>query len=213
MMRYLFACLGVFCSLFMLFLLFIYGFIHFKSKAYLFDDVEALPEGRVALILGTSKYSRKGLNPYYQNRIEAALRLYRSGKVNYFIVSGDNRRHDYNEPNWMRHDLIKGGVPAQNIQADYAGFRTLDSILRADKVFGQKSYIIISQRFHNERAIFLSHHYGQDTIAFNARLPQSKSIRFKMFVRELGARVKAIYDLWSEKQAHHYGEPILFPKP
>lgn len=186
-----------------------YAWVSFSARKYLYTDMTQIPKRQVGIVLGTNKYLRnKKINQFYQNRITAAAKLYHAGKVDYLIVSGDNRKNNYNEPKQMRADLIKAGVPSKRIQPDYAGLRTLDSVLRMDKVFGHQDYTIISQRFHNERAVFLATAKGQTPIAFNADNP---SVMFKVLLRESLARVKAVWDLISGKQARHYGDPIVFP--
>ncbi len=190
-----------------------YVWVNVRSNGHIYKDIKRLPKTPVALVLGTNKYLRGGgKNEYYQNRINAAAALYHAGKVGYFIVSGDNRKNNYNEPKQMRADLIKAGIPSERIQPDYAGFRTLDSVLRMEKVFGHRDYLIISQRFHNQRAIFLARAHGQNPTAFDANNPQTQSMT-KVITRELFARVKAVLDLLSNKQAKFYGEPIVFPPP
>lgn len=189
-----------------------YLWISVSSRPYLYSSVENVPERDVALVLGTAKYVAAGrINLFYQNRINAAAALYHAGKVRYFIVSGDNRAHDYNEPAQMRADLIKAGIPAERIQPDYAGLRTLDSVLRAKDIFGQSNYLIVSQPFHNARAVFLARHHGQTPIAFNAADPAATQRSMKVYVREIGARIKAVWDLIRNTPARHYGEPIPFP--
>lgn len=192
--------------------LFCYLWITFSSRSYLYDSPRNIPARPVAIVLGTAKYTAPGkINPFYRARIDAAIALYRSGKVRYFIVSGDNRTLSYNEPAQMRSDLMLAGIPPDHIQPDYAGLRTLDSVLRAEKVFGNRQYIVISQPFHNARAVFLARHHGQDVIGLNAADPVAAKYSMKTRVREIGARMKAIWDILSNKQARHYGEPIPFP--
>ncbi len=173
-----------------------------------FDDVNAVPKNKVGLLLGTAKYhdkSRQIINTYYQNRIDAAVALYMSGKVDIIIVSGDNSTQYYNEPLLMKNDLIAKGVPASHIIMDNAGFRTLDSILRCRDIFGQKSFTIISQEFHNQRALYIANHKGLSCVAFNA--PMGETVFREMF-REKLARVKMMLDLINNKQASFYGEKI-----
>lgn len=113
------------------------------------------------MVLGTAKYYRTGvINQYYRYRIQGALNAYNSGKVNYLLLSGDNAQQNYNEPMTMRKDLIAAGVDPADIVLDYAGFRTLDSIVRTRKVFDTNDFIIITQRFHCERALFIALHMG-----------------------------------------------------
>ena len=189
-----------------------YAWISWSSRSYLYDSVAEIPARPLALVLGTAKYTTDGrVNLYYRARIDAAAALYRSGKAQYFIVSGDNRSLSYNEPAQMRADLIAAGIPAARIQPDYAGLRTLDSVLRADRVFGNRDYIIVSQPFHNARAVFLARHHGQAVIALNAADPMQLRYRLKTQVREIGARMRAVWDVVSGKEARHYGEPIPFP--
>lgn len=188
-----------------------YLWISIASRPYLYASLDSVPERQVALILGTSKYVAGGrINLFYSGRINAAIDLYRAGKVRYFIVSGDNRAHDYNEPALMRADLIKADIPADRIQPDYAGLRTLDSILRAKEIFGQSDYLIISQPFHNARAVFLARQNGQTPIAYNAADPTTRS-SLKVRIREIGARMKAVWDILANTRARHYGDPIPFP--
>ena len=123
----------------------------------LFSEVSDIPENKVGLLLGTSKYLQNGnINLYYQYRLEATVSLYQNGKIDYILISGDNGQKSYNEPETFKDDLIKSGIPADKIYLDYAGFRTLDSIVRAKEIFGQNKITIISQKFHNERAIYIS---------------------------------------------------------
>lgn len=119
-----------------------------KTSPYIYDELQDLPYRQVGVVLGTAKYYRTGvINQYYRYRIQGALNAYNSGKVNYLLLSGDNALQSYNEPMTMRRDLIKAGVDPADIVLDYAGFRTLDSIVRTRKVFDTNDFIIITQRF------------------------------------------------------------------
>jgi Uncharacterized membrane protein len=180
-----------------------------SSQQYTYQNVEQIPYNKVAVILGTSKYLLDGRrNEYFANRITAAAELYRSGKASYFLVSGDNATRSYNEPREMRRELLKAGIPAERIYSDYAGFRTLDSIVRANAVFGQRSFTIVSQGFHNERAIFVARHFGINAIGFNAQDVDAYS-GLKTRTRELMARVLCLVDLYLlDKQPKFLGEPV-----
>lgn len=205
--------LGLLLALITVFPLLVYGWISFSARPYQFSQLETVPRRKVALVLGTSKYVAGGReNLYYRNRINAAIALYKAGKVKYFIVSGDNRSPQYNEPQQMKIDLMAGGVPPDHIQQDFAGLRTLDSVLRAEAIFGQRDYIIVSQPFHTARALFLARWHGQEPIAFDAADPRRWNSRLKTEVREIGARLKALWDLFSGKRARHYGPTIEFPR-
>ncbi|MCF6183872.1 MAG: YdcF family protein [Bacteroidales bacterium] len=169
----------------------------FKSnKRLCYSDIEKIPYNKVGLLLGTSKYLKGGKqNLFYKNRIDAAAKLYYSGKIKYIIASGDNRRKNYNEPKIMKHDLMKKGIPANKIFADYAGFRTFDSVVRSKEVFGQNSITIISQRFHNLRAVFIAKHFGINAVAYNAKEVKGMNGTKTRF-RELFARIKALLDIY-----------------
>ena len=182
-----------------------------STRAQLYYDVNKIPRNKVGVLLGTAKYkdkAKKIINPYYQTRIEAAAALYMVGKVDYIIVSGDNSTLYYNEPLLMKNDLIAMGVPANRIYLDNAGFRTLDSILRCRDIFGQKSFTIISQAFHNQRALYIANHKQVTTVAFCAAEGDSY---WEEMVREKLARVKMMLDLLFNKQARLYGEQIQIP--
>ena len=182
--------------------------IKIKSKNFIYSDIEKIPENKVGLVLGTSKFLRNGqVNLYYQYRIDAAIELYKAGKIKYIVVSGDNSRKTYNEPTQMKADLVAGGVPENVIFIDYAGFRTLDSVVRMKEIFSQSDFTIISQRFHNERAVYLAHHYGLNAIAFNAK-DVGKYYGFKTNLREKLARVKVFLDLLTNKKPRFLGEKV-----
>ncbi len=185
-----------------------------KTARFTYDNVTEVPYHKVAVVLGTSKYLvGGGHNPYFSNRIKAAIELYNNAKVDYLIVSGDNATVQYNEPRLMRRALIKAGIPASAIYMDFAGFRTLDSVVRAKEVFGQASYIIVSQKFHNERAIFIAHRFGIDAIGFNAP-DVAPHEGFKTRVREIFARFMSLLDLYIlSKEPKFLGEPIAIGAP
>lgn len=185
-----------------------------ESRHYTYDDVDAVPYNRVALVLGTSKYLiGGGTNHYFQTRIRAATELYNNGKVDYILVSGDNATLQYNEPRQMRRALIKAGIPARAIYSDYAGFRTLDSIVRAREVFGQARFTVVSQAFHNERAIFIARHFGIEAVGFNAQDPSAyQGIRTR--VREVFARLMGVLDLYIlDKGPKFLGQPVNIGEP
>ncbi len=184
------------------------------ARHYTYDDVNAVPYNRVALVLGTSKYLIGGSpNHYFKYRIKAAAELYNNGKVDYILVSGDNATVQYNEPRQMRRALIQAGIPANAIYSDYAGFRTLDSIVRAKEVFGQAHFTVVSQAFHNERAIFIARHFGIEAVGFNAVDPSAYQ-GIKTRVREVFARLMGLLDLYVlDKGPKFLGEPIVIGGP
>ena len=175
----------------------------------MYDDVSAIPFNRVGVLLGTSPKGRTGKpNVFYIRRIEACVALYQAGKIDRILVSGDNSRTTYDEPTCIKEDLIAAGVPDSVIYLDYAGFRTYDSMVRAKEVFGLTSFTIISQPFHNERALYIATRKGLDVIAFNAPDVQLRRWQIRMTVREWLARTKAVLDVYTHKQPHFLGELI-----
>ncbi|WP_405380484.1 vancomycin high temperature exclusion protein [Maribacter sp. LLG6340-A2] len=173
-----------------------------------FFDVQQIPSNRVGLILGTSSRLTNGSsNPYYTHRINATVALYQANKIKFVLVSGDNGTIYYNEPDTIKKDLIKAGIPEDVIFLDYAGFRTLDSMVRAKFIFGLEKVTVISQQFHNERAIYIAHQKGLDAIGFNAQ-DLSTSQGIKVQFREYLARVKVFIDALLNTQPKFYGEPI-----
>lgn len=173
-----------------------------------FSSIDEIPYNRVGVLLGTSKYRKKKIhNLYFDYRIEAAAALFHAGKIDFIIVSGDNRKEDYDEPEQMMVDLMALGVPEYKIFKDKAGIRTLDSVIRAKKVFGVNKFTIISQKFHNERAIYIAEKNGMDVIGFNAK-DVTKSYGFKTNLREKMARVKVVLDIVFGIQPKFLGEQI-----
>ncbi len=178
------------------------------AEERVFEEVDEVPENRVALLLGTSKYVPDGrLNLFYLYRIEAAVELYSSGKVEFILISGDNSVEHYNEPETMRDDLVAEGVPFEKIYLDYAGFRTLDSVVRAKEIFGLESFTVVSQQFHNERAIFLGSFYDLDIVGYNAQdVAAVRSLR--VVLREKLARLYMMFDLLRGTDPKFLGETI-----
>jgi len=161
-----------------------------------YSDPALIPHRHVGLVLGCSRHLGNGdPNPFFDSRIQAAVTLFRTGKIDYLLVSGDNHTHSYDEATDMQNGLLAAGIPAEKIYCDFAGFRTLDSMVRAKTVFGQKEITVISQEFHNQRAIFLARHAGLDAIGFNAAAvdPEDYSGARR---RERLARVKAVLDVF-----------------
>jgi SanA protein len=137
-----------------------------EAKAFIYHDVDNIPPKRAALVLGTAKYLKSGnVNYFYTYRIDATDKLFKAGKIKAIVVSGDNGEEEYDEPTQMRDDLIARGIPKEYITLDYAGFRTLDSIVRAEAIFDLSDYIIVSQQFHLDRAIYIAHAKGQKVLA------------------------------------------------
>lgn len=179
-----------------------------RAKPFVYNRAEALKSNKVGLVLGAGKYTSNGnINLYYQYRLEAAILLFKSGKIKFILVSGDNSRKDYDEPSNFKNDLIRRGIPANKIYLDYAGFRTLDSMVRAKEIFGLSEFTIISQKFHNERALFLAHQHDINAIAFNARNIKGR-YGFKTKLREYLARSKAAIDILFKVKPKYLGKKI-----
>ncbi|MBQ0768669.1 MAG: YdcF family protein [Bizionia sp.] len=173
-----------------------------------FTEVSNIQNNKVGLVLGTTKRLQNGnINLYFKYRIEATVQLYNSGKIEFVLVSGDNGNKNYDEPTDFKNELIKRGIPENKIFLDYAGFRTLDSVVRAKVIFGQESITFISQKFHNERAIFLAEKNGIKAIGFNARDVSAKA-GFKTRIREYFARTKAVIDVIIGVNPKFLGETI-----
>lgn len=181
------------------------------TEDYVTGNISKLPNEKVGVVLGTGKFLANGQpNLYFTYRMDAAAELYHAGKVKYFIVSGDNSQKNYNEPEDMKLELMARGIPERHIFEDFAGFRTLDSVVRAKEIFGQQSYIIISQQFHNERAVFLAHQKGINAYGYNAK-DVNKYAGFKTNLREKFARAKVFWDFCFGVEPKFGGEKIIIP--
>lgn len=179
------------------------------TSGQVFASVEEVPFNKVGLLLGTSKNLKSGKsNLFFDYRIDAAVALFKAGKIQNFVVSGDNSEENYNEPQDMKDALIERGIPAQNIYLDYAGFRTYDSVYRVKAIFGQSSFTIISQEFHNQRALYIANALGLDAIAFNAKNVETYG-GFLTNLREKFARVKVLLDLLLKNEPKFLGEKVL----
>lgn len=181
------------------------------GRGRLQDDLARIEAGGVGLVFGCDDRFQGRENLYFRFRIDAAEALWKAGKLRGLIVSGDNRSHHYNEPDKMRRALIARGVPADRIVCDYAGLRTLDSVVRAKEIFGVDEVTFISQRFQNERAAFLGRANGMKVCGFNARDVEGRG-GLKTKAREVGARVKMWLDVHLLRtRPRHLGDPIPLP--
>lgn len=212
--RYQLICatlLGVICSVGLVIAIDFY--ISKNTDHLTYNNVYSMPPNKVGLVLGTSKFVSKGKsNLYFTNRIKAAAELYRADKIQMIIVSGDNGSKYYNEPRDMKKALEKEGVPSEAIVMDFAGFRTLDSVVRAKEVFDQQHITIISQAFQNERAVYIAQEKGLEAVAFNADdVPPTWGVKTRL--RECFARVKMILDLYVlDMEPKYLGDKIYLGK-
>ncbi|MBC8755615.1 YdcF family protein [Kordia sp. YSTF-M3] len=184
------------------------GYVELNAKGKTFNKTAEIPSNKVGLLLGTGKYLQNGrVNLFYRYRINAAVQLYKAGKIQYILVSGDNGSKSYDEPTTFKEDLMAAGIPENKIILDYAGFRTLDSVVRSKEIFQQENITIISQQFHNERAIAIANAKGMNAVGFNAKNVGGRN-GFKVKVREMLARVAMCIDLVVGKQPKFLGEKI-----
>jgi len=178
--------------------------VDFYSNVKIANEVEKIEKSKyTVLLLGTNKFLRDGKseNAYFSQRIDAVVELYNAGYVSKILISGDNSSDDYNEPRDMMSSLMAKGIPRDKIKLDFAGFRTLDSIVRSKTYFGYKDLLIVSQGFHLQRALFLSWHFGVDAIGYEA----DGNMNLTMFVREHLAVPKMILDIMVLNTQPEYG--------
>jgi SanA protein len=200
--------LGYFVFVGLLLITINYFYINFQVRNLHSSQIKHVPNNQVGLLLGTSaKLKSGGANQYFTNRINAAVKLYTSSKIKFILVSGDNSDKTYNEPEKMKQALIDRGIPENRIFLDYAGFNTLDSVIRSQKVFGQNQITIISQKFHNQRALYIAKKIGLEAYGFDAANPNIPTPR--VYLREVLARVKMFFEIHLlNKDPKFLGEPI-----
>lgn len=170
-----------------------------------------LPKNDVALVLGTSRWTQDGRpNRFFVERMNAAAILYRINNVKHILVSGDNRTKHYNEPREMLNALGDLNVPEQDISLDFAGFRTLDSVIRAKEVFGQDAITIVTQEFHCYRSLFIANHFDINAVAYSA--DDGGPVGLNLAIREILARSFAVIDLYIlGRKPKFLGEKIILP--
>ena len=178
-----------------------------NAEGKVFSDIDSIKYNEVGLLLGTTPQARfdRITNYFFIYRIDAAEQLYKAGKIKQILISGDEKSLDgINEPECMRDSLVARGVPASAIFLDGKGFRTIESVVRTREIFGMADFTIISQKFHNERAIYQAEHLGLDiehVQAYNAKMPKSRRA-FLTTIREYFARVKLFWDILTYKSEY-----------
>ncbi|MCK3657205.1 hypothetical protein A4G18_00335 [Pasteurellaceae bacterium Pebbles2] len=208
--KWIYALLGI-ATLGILTLVLIDQIVGFSVRNSLYRDVEKTPYRPYAVLLGTSKYvARNTPNQFYQHRLASTKALFDAQKIDYILLSGDNRTLQYNEPRTMKRDLRKMGISEQFLFPDYAGFRTLDSIIRAKEVFKAEPMTIVTQAFHCERALFIAKYHDIDAICFAANNPDVYTMTR---LREMLARFLMVWELLTEKKPHFLGDPEPLPPP
>ena len=184
-----------------------------NAKGKVFSNIDSIKSNKVGLLLGTTPQARfdRITNYFFIYRIDAAEQLYKARKIDQILISGDENSLDgVNEPECMRDSLVARGVPESAIILDGKGYRTICSIINANKVYGLKSFTIISQEFHNERALYQVEHLGlniENIQAYNAKMPKSRRA-YLTSIREYFARVKLFWDLLIYKESAPYANNI-----
>jgi SanA protein len=168
------------------------AYVHLAVRERIYSDVSQTPHCRVALVLGANVNRDGSLCPSLASRVDKAIELYRAGKCEKLLMSGDNRFKNYNEPERMRDYAVRHGVSLSHVALDYAGRRTYDSVYRARHIFGIKRMLIVTQAFHVDRAVFLSKHNGID--AFGVGSNNRADTRAQ--IRECPACLSAIADVY-----------------
>jgi SanA protein len=166
-------------------------------------QVDRIPTNSTLLVLGTSPKKRNlEPNPFFEGRMDAAAALYHAGKTRRIILSGDRRRPEYDEPLAMRDALIKRSVPAEMLEPDNAGTRTLLSLQNARNTFHLQTLITVTDDFHQPRCLFLARHFGISAQGFSST-PVPLKLSFKTRLREIPSRLKA----FTEVLLSHTAEP------
>ena len=189
--------------------------VYAVSSGRVFDSasIDVVPRQRAAVVMGCVRTLPNGLkNLYFSRRIDAAAELFKAGKVDCLIVSGDNHVKGYDEPSDMKESLAKAGVPADRIVCDYAGFRTLDTVVRAKKVFGLDSFIIVSQPDHVRRAVFTARGFGCDAYGYAAKDVNGR-YSIKTTIREQLAKIAAVADVILRRSPKFLGPRETLPPP
>lgn len=197
-------------ALLMLLIFFTNLFIYTKTKAYIHKDIGNVPKAQAILIPGASVLSGGSLSPLFEDRVKAAIELYRAGRAGKILVSGDNSTIYYNEVNPVRNYLLAEGIPDENIYLDHAGFDTYSSMYRAKEIFEASSVIVVSQAFHLPRAVFIGRSLPLETYAYAA---DSRRVSIKNYIREALADEKAVLDVLFHRQPKYLGEPIPISGP
>lgn len=182
---------------------FSHAYVRQSAAGRIVSDPLDLPEDAAALVLGTSQYTRSGRrNEFFEHRINAAVEAIEAGRVTLIVASGHRSEPGYNEPGSMYEALTGAGVDPELILLDYGGARTMDSVRRMATVFGYSEFVIISQPFHLERALFLSSHLGLNAWGY-AAADATGFLNLHIRLREYLARVQAVIDVLSI--------PVLLP--
>ncbi len=183
--------------------------VYVSTESYIYDDVAHAPYAQVALVPGAAILSDGSLSPVFLDRVDMAIKLYEAEKVSKILVSGDNSTDTYNEVNPARQYLIGKGVPDADIFLDHAGFDTYSSMYRARDIFEVSSTLIVTQKFHLPRAVFIARTLGIGAFGVKADVG---TVLFRNNVREIFATNKAILDILVQRLPKYLGEKIPIHK-
>lgn len=185
------------------------GFVVFEARGRVFTSPRAVPKRQVALVLGARVTADGDASLALEQRVRAAVSLYKSGRVAHLLMSGDNSRREYDEPTVMRRLAVQAGLPKADLTLDYAGFDTWDSCVRAGQIFGVADPVVVTQGFHADRAVFLCRRAGLDAVGFgvsDAALPDRVKLRLR--AREWLAAPKAVFEAFTTEKPTYLGEPV-----
>ncbi len=169
-------------------------YFHESTRDTIYSKIEDLPSANTVIVLGASVHSNGQLSPILQDRVDTALQIYKSGKAKQFLLSGDNRKDDYDEVTAMKNYLLERNVPEVHILTDPAGIDTYDSMYRSNAVFNVKNAIVVTQNFHLPRALFISNGLGYNYTGFAANTKHYKTEN-SLIRREKLANIKAVYEV------------------
>jgi SanA protein len=172
------------------------------------DDPAQVPQAQAALVLGAQVMPNGKPSSMLSDRITAAEELYRAGRVEKLLLSGDHGRVKYDEVGTMRRILLARGIPAEDIFTDHAGFDTWDSAQRARRVFDVESAVVVTQGFHMSRALYDARHAGLEATGFIADRRRYGRVMARLRVREAAARIKTMGDVVTGADPHFLGAQI-----
>ena len=183
-------------------------YINSFSSLLVYKDVIKVPKKEVGIVLGAFVYSDGTLSGMLKDRCDSAVELYKLGKINKILVTGDHGKKDYDEVNSMKNYLLKFDVKPEDVFTDYAGFDTYDSLYRAKNIFGVESAIVITQKFHLGRSIYIASSLGIETVGFIADRSYYGST-LSNEIREIFSNFKASFELLIGSKPKFLGDKIL----
>lgn len=182
--------------------------VHYSTKDYIYQNLENVPSRKTGLVLGALVYSDGGLSDMVKDRCDTAFELYKSGKIQKILVSGDHGQVEYDEVNTMKNYLLKKGVKPEDLFMDHAGFDTYDSLYRARDIFKADSLIIITQEFHLPRAVYIAKLLGIDAVGIKAdKTYYAGGTSYNEF-REKFSNIKANLDILLQNKPKYLGDVI-----